>query len=102
MQVAKWRNVLVVPLPRTVIEELELKEGDEIEIVVTGKRQLGIARDDRRKGRSSDYARSSVPFQRISSMIAMKQTNANAVVGESYAVPLRLRAASFTASMISR
>jgi antitoxin MazE len=48
MQVAKWGNALVVPLPRTVVEELDLKEGDEIEIAVMAKRQLGIARDDRR------------------------------------------------------
>jgi antitoxin MazE len=49
MRVVKWGGNLVVPLPPDVVEELGLKEGDEIEIVITGKRQLGIARDERRE-----------------------------------------------------
>ncbi|TIX53549.1 MAG: AbrB/MazE/SpoVT family DNA-binding domain-containing protein, partial [Mesorhizobium sp.] len=34
MQVAKWGNSLAVRLPAVVVEALELKEGDEIEIHV--------------------------------------------------------------------
>ena len=34
MQIAKWGNSLAVRLPAAVVEALELKEGDEIEIFV--------------------------------------------------------------------
>ena len=32
MQVAKWGNILAIRLPAAVVEALELKAGDEIEI----------------------------------------------------------------------
>ncbi|MFZ1109241.1 MAG: AbrB/MazE/SpoVT family DNA-binding domain-containing protein [Rhodomicrobium sp.] len=44
MQVGKWGNSLAVRLPAAVVEALELKEGDEIEIYVADVRQLGVAR----------------------------------------------------------
>jgi antitoxin MazE len=44
MQVAKWGNSLAVRLPAAVVEALELKAGDEIEIHVVDVRQFGIAR----------------------------------------------------------
>lgn len=44
MRVAKWGNSLVVRLPAAVVEALDLKEGDEIEIHVADAGQLGIAR----------------------------------------------------------
>lgn len=44
MQVAKWGNSLAVRLPATVVEALQLKEGDEIEIHVAGEREFGVAR----------------------------------------------------------
>lgn len=34
MQVAKWGNSLAVRLPAAVVEALELREGDDIEIIV--------------------------------------------------------------------
>jgi antitoxin MazE len=43
MQVAKWGNSPAVRLPAAVVEALELKEGDEIEIHVAGAREFGIA-----------------------------------------------------------
>ncbi len=43
MQVAKWGNSLAVRLPASVVEALELREGDEIEIHVAGSRQFGVA-----------------------------------------------------------
>ena len=36
MQVAKWGNSLAVRLPAVVVDALDLKEGDEIEIHVAG------------------------------------------------------------------
>jgi antitoxin MazE len=44
MQVAKWGNSLAVRLPAAVVEALELKEGDEIEIHVADARQFSVAR----------------------------------------------------------
>jgi antitoxin MazE len=38
MQVAKWGNSLAVRLPASVVDALELKEGDEIEIHVAEAR----------------------------------------------------------------
>lgn len=45
MQVAKWGNSLAVRLPSTVVEALELKEGDQIEIRITGEREFEVSRD---------------------------------------------------------
>ena len=45
MQVAKWGNSLAIRLPAAVVEALELKEGDRIEIRIAGKREFEIARD---------------------------------------------------------
>ena len=44
MQVAKWGNSLAVRLPAAVVEALQLKEGDDIEISVADWRALGVAR----------------------------------------------------------
>ena len=44
VQVAKWGNSLAVRLPAAVVEALQLRDGDEIEIHVADARQLGIAR----------------------------------------------------------
>lgn len=49
MEVAKWGNSLAVRLPRSVVDVLELKEGDEIEIVVAGTRRFEVARDRSRE-----------------------------------------------------
>jgi antitoxin MazE len=45
MQVAKWGNSLAVRLPAAVVEALELKEGDQIEIHVAGDREFEVRRD---------------------------------------------------------
>ena len=49
MKVAKWGNSLAVRLPRPIVEALELKEGDEVEILASGERRLEISRDRRRE-----------------------------------------------------
>ena len=38
MQISKWGNSLAVRLPAAVVDALGLKEGDQIEIQVAGKR----------------------------------------------------------------
>jgi antitoxin MazE len=49
MQIAKWGNSLAVRLPKQVVEELGLKEGDDIQITPKGKKTLAIARDTTRE-----------------------------------------------------
>src|SRR5580693_2726432 len=45
MRVSRWGNSLAVRLPAVVVEALDLKEGDEIEISIAGKRDFRVARD---------------------------------------------------------
>ncbi len=49
MQVAKWGNSLAVRLPAAVVEALELKEGDQIEIRIAGGRTFEVRRDRSRQ-----------------------------------------------------
>jgi len=49
MQVAKWGNSLAVRLPQAVVEALELKAGDEIEISISGGHRFEVARDRTRE-----------------------------------------------------
>lgn len=42
MQVAKWGNSLAVRLPASVVEALDLKPGDNIDIHVRGERSFAI------------------------------------------------------------
>ena len=42
MQVAKWGNSLAVRLPSSVVEALDLKPGDQIEIHVQGDRSFAV------------------------------------------------------------
>jgi antitoxin MazE len=44
MLVAKWGNSLAVRLPATVVEALELKEGDDIEIRIVDRREFEVSR----------------------------------------------------------
>ena len=49
MQVSKWGNSLAVRLPSAIVEALDLKAGDQIEITIAGRRDFKIARDRTRK-----------------------------------------------------
>jgi len=49
MQVAKWGNSLAIRLPASVVEALQLKAGDEIEVHIAGDRAFGVARDRSRE-----------------------------------------------------
>jgi antitoxin MazE len=49
MQVSKWGNSLAVRLPSAVVEALDLKEGDQIEIRITGSRVFEVSRDQSRQ-----------------------------------------------------
>ena len=49
MRVSKWGNSLAIRLPAVVVEALELKEGDEVEVRVAGTRSFDVDRDRRRE-----------------------------------------------------
>jgi antitoxin MazE len=49
MRVAKWGNSLAVRLPAAVVEALELKDGDDIEIRVAGGSKFEVSRDRTRE-----------------------------------------------------
>ena len=44
VRIAKWGNSLAVRLPASVVDALELKEGDEIEIHVADAREFAVSR----------------------------------------------------------
>lgn len=45
MRVLKWGNSLAVRLPKIVVDALDLKEGEEIEIRIVDKRVFEVSRD---------------------------------------------------------
>jgi antitoxin MazE len=49
MQVAKWGNSLAIRLPASVVEALQLKAGDEVEVHVAGERAFDVDRDRSRE-----------------------------------------------------
>jgi antitoxin MazE len=49
MNVAKWGNSLAIRLPAAVVDALELKEGDEVEIHVADARRWDVTRKPRRE-----------------------------------------------------
>jgi antitoxin MazE len=49
MKVSRWGNSLAIRLPAAVVEALELKAGDEVEVHVKGDRAFGIDRDRSRE-----------------------------------------------------
>ena len=44
MQVAKWGNSLAVRLPAALVQALELKEGEEIDLHAVGSRSFEVDR----------------------------------------------------------
>jgi antitoxin MazE len=49
MQVSKWGNSLALRLPAAVVDALDLKEGDQIEVTIAGARHFEIQRDRSRE-----------------------------------------------------
>lgn len=43
MQVSRWGNSLAVRLPASLVTALQLNEGDEIELHLSGERSLEVA-----------------------------------------------------------
>jgi len=53
---------LAIRLPAAVVEALELKEGDDIEIRVAGKRAFEVSRDQSRRRAVENLRRLRRPF----------------------------------------
>ena len=50
MKIAKWGNSLAIRLPAIVVEALQLKAGDEVEVLAPGQRSLRVqSRKSRRE-----------------------------------------------------
>lgn len=49
MQVSRWGNSLAVRLPAAVVDALDLKDGDQIEIRIAGLREFEVSRDRSRE-----------------------------------------------------
>jgi antitoxin MazE len=49
MQVSKWGNSLAIRLPASVVEALELHEGDEIEVLIADERVFHVRKKPSRE-----------------------------------------------------
>lgn len=49
VRVSKWGNSLAIRLPAAVVEALDLKNGDEIEVRIAGPREFEVKRDRSRQ-----------------------------------------------------
>ena len=49
MQISKWGNSLAIRIPSEVVEALDLKEGDQIEVKIAGAREFEVRRDRTRE-----------------------------------------------------
>jgi antitoxin MazE len=54
MQVAKWGNSLAIRLPALVVRALELREGDDIEILIAAERVFKVRK---KPGKESSLGR---------------------------------------------
>lgn len=52
MQVSKWGNSLAVRLPKALVDELGLKEGDEIDVVAARKGRIEVETKEERRRRA--------------------------------------------------
>ena len=57
MQVSKWGNSLAVRLPKALVEQLGLKEGDELNVVAASKDTLAVETKEARRLRALDNIR---------------------------------------------
>mgnify|MGYP003585481610 FL=1 len=44
MQVSKWGNSLAIRLPAALVKELELADGDDVQVSVRGPRELVLSK----------------------------------------------------------
>jgi antitoxin MazE len=54
MQVSKWGNSLAVRLPKALVDELGLKEGDELNVVAAKKDAIEVETKEDQRRRALD------------------------------------------------
>jgi antitoxin MazE len=54
MQVSKWGNSLAVRLPKALVEELGLKEGDQLSVVAARNGAIEVETREDRRSRALD------------------------------------------------
>lgn len=62
MKVAKWGNSLAVRLPASLVQELNLQEGDEIKLTGRGEGELEVSADEKRRQAIERMRALSVPM----------------------------------------
>jgi antitoxin MazE len=62
MQVSKWGNSLAIRLPAAVVEALKLKEGDDIEIQIAGRKNFQVKKSRTREQALAALRKLSRPF----------------------------------------
>jgi antitoxin MazE len=53
VKVSKWGNSLAVRLPRGLVKELDLREGDELDLSRIGKRAIEVSKMSREEALAS-------------------------------------------------
>jgi antitoxin MazE len=54
MQVSKWGNSLAVRLPKSLVDQLGLKEGDELNVVAAGNGAIEVETREAQRQRALD------------------------------------------------
>jgi len=62
MKVSKWCNSLAIRIPNVVVEALQLKEGEEVEVTVAGVRHFRVERERSREKALETLRRLARPF----------------------------------------
>ena len=75
MRVAKWGNALAIRLPIAVVRELGLKEGDQVDIRVSGERAFVVAREPRPKESPAAASSSSTAMRPMTGRRASSQSD---------------------------
>lgn len=57
MQVSKWGNSLAVRLPKALVDQLGLKEGDELNVVAAADGAIEVETKEARRKRALDNIR---------------------------------------------
>lgn len=55
MRVSKWGNSLAVRLPKALVEQLGLKEGDELNVVAVSSNSIAVETKEARRQRALDH-----------------------------------------------
>lgn len=62
MKVAKWGNSLAIRLPAALVQQLGLKEGDEVVMTAKGKGAVEVSVDEQRRRAIERIRKLSVPL----------------------------------------